>query len=163
MTAPAITITTTATPGPMSPALAALRRALIAADGPERSRQLSAALTQAIPGAARALSRCDGPLSTLLRARPDCDTTAHTDRMALRRHGIAEELLRAHHRALLSAPHTMLALAAGAPNPVHGQERRSLSAPLARRLVIEGCHDDEFTVRSLTYAVSAALCAALHV
>jgi hypothetical protein len=124
------------------------------------TRALWNVLHQAYPAAAKALSQPNGAMLASMHPRDDLDTST-LEKLRITRPWIAADLLEDLHRALVNSPRTLTALSAGAANPVHGSERPSLTAAVARRLLLVGCEPREVAVRRLTYAAVDAIAGAL--
>ena len=108
------------------------------------------------PTAASILALPHGALRTNTQPRADLPAR-DLERLTLAWRWHAADILEDLHRSLVNSPHTLRALSAGAPNPVHGSERRSLTATVTRRLLILGCEPNEVSERRITYEAVDAI------
>lgn len=95
-------------------------------------------------------------------AQPRADLSA-SDVAHMRKTSLltAEFVVRAFQRGLVTATHTLGALSRATPSPVHGQERRGLSASVRRPMIAAGFDITPDVERKLVYAVADVFARAL--
>lgn len=91
-------------------------------------------------------------IPNLLHPRDDITTTGLAE-IERTRYGTAEETWWGLQRGLAHSPHTLTALAAGTPSPVHGNERDRLIGAIRRPLTSVGYHLGPGEARTTVYAL----------